>query len=51
MLSDWSIYLNVLHLIGWFKINEKLMTPAVTLYNISLDVIEQITKDPPHYQF
>ena len=26
-------------------------TPAVTLYNISLDVIEQITKDPPHYQF
>jgi hypothetical protein len=36
MLSDWSIYLTVFHMIGWSRINERL--PDMTSNRMLLDV-------------
>jgi hypothetical protein len=42
LLSDWLIYLTVLHMIGWSKLNERL--PDMTLNRILLDVINKLKK-------
>ena len=42
LLSDWLIYLTVLHMIGWSKLNERL--PDMTLNRTLLDVINKLKK-------
>ncbi len=42
LLSDWLIYLTVLHMIGWSMLNERL--PDMTLNRILLDVINKLKK-------
>jgi hypothetical protein len=47
LLSDWSIYLIVLHLIGRSKMNEKLhvMTPNSMLLDVSVSPEKNLIKD------